>query len=341
VSENYSRHKMNFANNTSLKKPLIKVHRNSSEKELGSFSLESICKQVISGKTPYDDLAELIEDKAYEHCEKEELDNAILHLSSIALFFESLENKNEEISRNLADVYLLIGQIYQFAGRFDESIAWFSRSIVVDDQYPVPYHNLSISYNKAGKIDSAIRSLEQEILLAPGNYYSYLLLSDIYESNNMTLEFEHCLKQLLERDPDNIQGLHRLIRHYEKHDKSTDSSLLCKRILGINKVFNKSELLIKSYYLCREKRFHETCKLLDKYQTSSDQTTIIHLINAHIFSVERKFSLRKKELGIFIQKNDRKRDVIETKIQEFGAIFGNTPSQRLAKTILLLVDSAS
>ena len=55
------------------------------------------------------------------------------------------------------------------------------KAVVVDDRYDVPYHSLAISCLNMGQTERAIRSLEQEIAVAPGNYYSYLLLADIFE----------------------------------------------------------------------------------------------------------------------------------------------------------------
>ena len=123
----------------------------------------------------------------------------------VGRFFELMENKNEENCRDLADVYLLIGQIYQYNNSPQESVSWLSKAVVVDDRYDVPYHSLAISCLNMGQTERAIRSLEQEIAVAPGNYYSYLLLADIFEKEGRPVDVEDTLKKLLARDPENIR----------------------------------------------------------------------------------------------------------------------------------------
>ncbi len=324
---------MTFSDPISTNKQLIKVYDYSSEKNLNNVTLADICSKVINSVIPYEDAAEVIEDKAYAMCEGGNIYSAINQLTMITDFFERLENKNEENCRDLADVYLLIGQMFQFTGKYDESVIWFTRSIVVDDQYPVPYHNLAISYKKSGKIDSAIRCLKQEILLAPGNYYSYLFIADLYEIKKMRYEFESCLNQLLERDPDNILGLHRLIKYYEKKHTSSDVSLLYRRLQGIKKNFNTTEWLIKLYYLCREKKLSEALVFADSWLQATPQSIIAYLVKAHILGVQKKIVLRKNVLRQFTEKSDNNVDKMKIKIEEFGSIFGSKYMNQLSKSI--------
>ena len=81
-------------------------------------------------------------------------------------------DKNDENSRDLADVYILIGEICQYVNKFRESVEWFKKAAVVADRYAVPFHNLPAAYMELGDRESAVRSLEQEIFLEPGNYFS-------------------------------------------------------------------------------------------------------------------------------------------------------------------------
>ena len=71
--------------------------------------LNELCKLVTSYACSYEDIASQIEDRAYEECEQGKLDHALKELRKITGFFEKLKFKNEEISRDLADIYLLIG----------------------------------------------------------------------------------------------------------------------------------------------------------------------------------------------------------------------------------------
>jgi tetratricopeptide (TPR) repeat protein len=315
------------------KKTVIKILDTSVKNDYSGSTLENICTSIINCKIPYEDVAEIIEDKSYEQCEKGNISGAINQLKRIALFYETLENKNDENSRDLADIYLLVGQMLQFASKYDESISWFSRSIVVDDQYSVPYHNLAISYEKSGMVDSAIRCLTQEILLSPGNYYSYLLLADLYLCKKSYDEFVKCLQQLLERDQDNIQALFRLVKYYEKKDATSDISLLYRRILGVNKSLNCTEWLIKIFVLCKSNKYALALKTIDEWQNSDSKTTITHLARAHLYGAQKQFILRKNEVSLFLTKNNEKIDKIVNKLDEFSSVFGRKYMLRISKTL--------
>jgi len=317
----------------SEKKSIIKILDSSIQDNSSSATLESICTSVISCNVCYEDVAEAIEDKSYEQCEKGNISGAIIQLKRIASFYETLENKSDENSRDLADVYLLIGQMLQFASKYNESISWFSRSIVVDDQYSVPYHNLAISYEKSGMVNSAIRCLTQEILLSPGNYYSYLILADLYLCKKSYDEFVTCLQQLLERDQDNIQALFRLIKYYEKKDATSDITLLYRRVLGINKVFNCTEWLIKIFSLCKLNKYSEALIAIDNWQNLDSKTTMIHLTRAHIYGVQKLFTLRNSEVSLFMNKNNDKLDKIVNKLDEFSLVFGRKYTRRISKSL--------
>ncbi len=302
--------------------------------------LANLCDMVIGFRQPYEDLAEQIEDRAYELCESGKLEKAVELLCGVCSFFERMIDKNEEQCRDLADVYLLIGQLYQYAGRYEESITWFSRSAVVDDRYAVPFHNMAASYSYLHDYENAIKSLEQEIAVAEGNYYSYLLLADLYEKVSRTKEVENCLKRLLERDPENIQGLHHLIRHYEKTDPAIDTTLLIRRLLSVNKKFNRTEAIIRCYYLCREGKYAEIIDFLSKRRREADGGMVASLILAHTYGEMRQYSRRRQILNEFkIQHNGRKEAII-AKIKEFGTIFGEQAAALLRKQLLLSQDDS-
>ena len=286
------------------------------------LSLEALCSCVESCKCAYEDVAELIEDKAYEECGQGKLDEALVSLKDVARFFETMENKNEENSRDLVDVYVLIGEICQFSERFGDSVIWLTKAVIVDDQYSTPFHNLAISYIRLGQIGSAIKSLEQEISLAPGNYYSYLLLADLYEKEDRADDMEDLLQKLLIRDPDNLQALHKLIRHYENTNPSIDVKLLQRRVLAVKKKHNRIEAVIRGYYLCKEKRFKDTLDFIDSWHTNDPEVTIVHLVKAYAYGELRQLSFKKRELTLFKTRNHGRDDIITTKLNEFSSIFG-------------------
>jgi len=294
------------------------------------LSLSELCKLVTSCTCPYEDLAEQIEDRAYEEAEQGRQERALKKLMRIAAFFEKLKFKNEEITRDLADVYLLIGQIYQYFGNLEESINWFTKAIVADDQYSVLYHSCAISYLKLGRHSDAIRCLEQEILLSPGNYYSYLTLADLYKELNMEKMLESTLKRLLDRDPDNIQGLHRLITFYEQSDPAVEVQMLRRRLLAAKSQFNRIEMLIRAYHLCKEKRYNDVLDFIDQWHRKVPQISIVYLIKAYVFGELKQYTKKRLELAEFKERNHGKEEIMQPELQEFGLIFGGNAQKRLS-----------
>jgi tetratricopeptide (TPR) repeat protein len=307
--------------------------KNKSENDVGPTAFQALCAEVIALETPYEDVAERIEDLAYLEYDSGGLDDVVGQLERVAHAFESLRNKNEEVSRDLAQVYLLIGQIYQFTGMFNESIEWLNKSIVVDDMYPVSYHSLAVSYQGIGDTALAARSLEQEVTVAPGNYYTYLLLADIYEKNGMDSEFEGVLKRLLERDPDNIQGLHKLIRHYERYSAQADVELLRRRLLGRAEGLSRIEAVIRAYHLCRAGRCGDALGFLAKWSGCAPDVSITHLVNAHIYGLTHQYSKKRSELSLFKRKNHGRDDVMEIKMREFASVFGEEAAEKLRQRL--------
>lgn len=299
-----------------------------------NISLKNGCDSVVECRIPYEDAAEMIEIKAYELCENGKTDEAIEQLNRIAVFFENLENKSEEHSRDLADVYLLIGQMLQYAGRYDDSIGWFSKSVIVDDQYATPYHNLAISYDKTGKVDSAIRCLKQELLLSPGNYYSYLILAEIYKRKRKYDKYVECLHQLLERDPDNLQGLFRLIRYYETKKTGADISLLCRKVLAIRKKFSTTEWMIRVYTFCSLKKHTSALNTADEWERDDPRTSLVNLAKAYAYGAAKKVKERGYEIDIFVKKNNGDIDKMNKKLDDFGGVFGLNAKIRISKTVI-------
>ncbi|MBN1757573.1 MAG: hypothetical protein JW863_04610 [Chitinispirillaceae bacterium] len=313
------------------KTPQLFIHERGNPRQV----LAGLCNLVVSCERPYEDVAEQIEDVSYELCETGSCEPVVGQLGRVTAFFEQLDGKNDEQCRDLADVYLLIGQIHQFAGKFEESISWFDRAAIVDDLYSEPFHCLAASYRQLHDNVKTIRSLEQELSLAPGNYYSYLLLADAYEEEGRTDDIEACLQGLLERDPENLQGLHRLIRHYERTDPSIDTALLKRRLMGVYKEFNRIEAVIRSYYLCRERLFADAIGFLDTWhRRANGATTINLLVMAHAYGELRQYARRRRTIDEFKKKNHGRTDVMTTKLGEFAAVFGDDAADALRKLLL-------
>jgi tetratricopeptide (TPR) repeat protein len=298
-----------------------------------NMTLGQLCDRVLSLRTPYDDVAELIEDAAYYEYEQGGLEHAVKLLSGLAHFFEGLRNKNEEVSDDLAQIYLLIGQICLYAGKYEESITWINNSIVVDDMYPVSYHTLALAFRSIGDESMAIKSLEQEIRVAPGNYYTYLLLADLYEKSGDFALFEDVLRRLLERAPDNVQGLHKLIRHCESGGGGADVELLRRRLLSNDNELSRIEAVIRAYHLMRAGREREAMEFLESWSEEAPDVSINHLANAHICGQMRLHAKKRRELSLFRMKNRAREDVMDIKIAEFASVFGEEAAEKIRRSL--------
>jgi len=309
------------------------VSNDNAEDEWAGTSLEELCGRVLAFAVAYDDVAEQIEDMAYFEYGRGGLAHAVNQLGRLARFFEELPNKSEEVSRDLAQVYLLIGQIYQYARMFEKSIEWIKRSIAVDDMYPVPYHCLALSFQSLGDESIAIKSLEQEITVAPGNYYTYLLLADLYEKNGRFDMFESVLRRLLERDPGNIQGLHKLIRFCERDADHPDVELLRRNLLSRTDGLSRIESVIRAYHLQRSGRTEEAIAFLEEWSANAPDVSIVHLANAHLYGLTHQYSKKRDELSRFKRKNHGREEVMEIKIEEFASVFGEEAAERLRQRV--------
>lgn len=296
-------------------------------------SLTKLCDLVVLCERSYEDMASAIEMNAYELCNSGNNDQAIEQLGRIAYMFEHMVDKNEEQCRDLADIYLLIGQIHQFAGHYVDSIVWFSRSAIADDRYPEPFHSLADSFSRLREYDDAIRSLEQEIALAPGNYYSYLLLADLYEKEGRPEDVEYYLKQLLDRDPDNIQGLHSLIRHYRRSGKDIDTTLIRRRLMGVVKPYSRSEAIIRSWYMCVDGRHAEALDFIEPWHTQAGGSTVTCLVKAYLFHKLRRTGGCRKMLEEFCSRNRNNTEAMAGALREFTVLFDNAAAKYLCRQL--------
>jgi tetratricopeptide (TPR) repeat protein len=300
-----------------------------------SLTLSQLCNAVISMNVAYEDVAEFMENRAYAMCIEGKCDSAVKKLQTMAEFFEAMTDKNEENCRDLADIYILIGELNQYVNNYKESIEWFRKASVVFDRYAVPYHNLATSFIALGDIPGAIKSLEQEISLEPGNYFSRLRLADLYEQQGDSEKEEECLKQLLSRNPENVQALHKLIMHYKEQRPRVDVELLRKRLIGIKKGFNEIEMVIKTYHLCQDELLGEALDFLDARIDENPAMTVLHLLKAFVFGEMHQFGRKKKELTEFKQQCHGKTEYMKNKLEEFEHIFGKQAVVRLGKILAI------
>jgi tetratricopeptide (TPR) repeat protein len=297
------------------------------------MTLEQLCDSVISMSVAFEDVSENLENRLYALCVQRKCDSAMKSLTAVTDFFETMENKSDENCRDLADIYILIGEVNQYVNNYTESIEWFRKASVVFDRYAVPYHNLATSFIALGDIQSAIKSLEQEISLEPGNYFSRLRLADLYEQQGDSEKEEECLKQLLVRNPENIQALHKLIMHYEEQRPRVDIELLRKRLIGIRKNFNEIEMVIKTYHMCQDELLGEALNFLDDRTAENPAMTVLHLLKAFVFGEMHQFARKRKELTEFKQQCHGKMEYMKNKLEEFEHIFGKNAVSRLGKML--------
>ncbi|MGB7569995.1 MAG: hypothetical protein WBM07_19175 [Chitinivibrionales bacterium] len=308
---------------------------NASNQRLENCSLSQLCSLISGYRVAFEDVADFIENKTYAFCTNGHYGLAVIELTKLARFFEEMPDKNDENCRDLADVYILIGEICQYVNKFKESIEWFSKAAIVADRYAVPYHNLATAYIELGDDASAIRSLEQEIVLEPGNYFSALRLADLYEQQGFNEKAETCLEKILERNPENIKALHKLITHYEEKHPEAGVELLRRRLLGIRKEFNEMEIVIRTFHLCKESRFAEALEFIAGEFKKSPAMSMLHLLKAHVLGETHQFSLKRRELIEFKKTCFGKMKFIENKLEEFKHIFGDKAVSRLEKILMI------
>ncbi len=301
--------------------------------DLSKYSLKTLCELVMSYSYPYEDLAELIEEKGYQLCKTGNAEDVIQELKKLSRFFEEMENKNEENVRDLADVYLLAGEFYQCIENFTESIVWFNKAIIVDDVYDLPYHSLAFSYFKLGVTDKAVKCLEQEIKVAPGNYYAYLFLAELYEALDKDEEVETILRDLLSRDSNNIQGLHKLICYYKRRKPELDVEFLRRRLVNADKTFITIEFIIWTYHMSEVGKYEDAIRFLNEQEKELNDISVTHLLKAHLYGILKQYSKKQSQINKFRKVNKGREDVMRTKLDEFAKVFGKSSTLKIEKKL--------
>jgi tetratricopeptide (TPR) repeat protein len=284
---------------------------------------------VMVQSCAYDDVAEYVEDKVFHECDSGRQEQATAQLEKLAGYLELVENKNDEVDRVLADVYVLLGDVFMCAKKFEDGRQWFEKAIVVDDNFDVAYHSLADACLRLGDETAAIHCWKQEIHNAPGNYYTYLQLADLFEKREDYIEFVEILEHLLTRDQHNIRALHRLIRHHEIHNPELDVELLRRRLINADHELVKMELVIWTYHMCREERCKDALLFLQNHEQENSGLTLTHLLKAHIYGVLRQYSKKRQELADFKRLCNGNSDAMRQRLNEFSTVFGGNDADRL------------
>jgi tetratricopeptide (TPR) repeat protein len=212
-------------------------------------------------------------------------------------------------------------------------VEWFKKSVLVDDRNSLPYHYLATSFLQLGDVENAVRSLEEEIRISPGNYFAYFRLADLYEHEGREDKLEECYRKLLERDPDNVQAIHRLICHYRRGGSSTDVSFLQRRLVATQKSLNKNELVIWTYHVCLLGQFERAISVLTAKEENASELTIVHLLKAHAYGEMRQFTKKHQELRRFVEKNYGKSEYMKNELKEFADVFGADAGARIEESL--------
>jgi|WetSurMetagenome_2_1015567.scaffolds.fasta_scaffold00249_28 tetratricopeptide (TPR) repeat protein len=308
------------------------------KKKIGDYeglSLSELCARIVSFGVPFEEVGEWLENKTYALCADGKCRSATRQLGRLVEFFESKKTKNEDERRELADICILTGEVNQYIGAFKESIKWFWRAAAAYGGYAVPFHNLATSFIELGDLKNAVASLEREIALEPGNYFSRLRLAELYEQRGMPGKVEECLESLLSRNPDNIQALHKLITHYENQRPAVNVKLLRRRLLSVTRKFSELEMVIVVYHLCREEQFDKALRFLDLKLGENPAMTMLHLLKAHVFGRLRRFSMKRRELAQFKNHCYGKAEYMQSKLNEFEHVFGKKAVAGIGKILMV------
>jgi tetratricopeptide (TPR) repeat protein len=309
------------------------VARRLRERSVSECTLAQLCNRVITRRQSYGDLAEIIEDRAYQECEDGRCERAGRLLKGLAAWFEGLRRPSSAERRALADVYVALGELHLYHVGARRGLRWFRKAALVDDTYAAPFHSLAMAYEQLHDLSRASRALEHELLLAPGNYYSYLILADTYEALDDGERFEETLHRLLVRDPQNIQALHRLVVHYESDEPAADVELLRRRIVSVERKLSKGETIIKTFHMCRESRCEQALQDLVERERESPEAAFIHLLKAAVYGELRQFSRKKVALAQFKRMSSGRRSSMQMELKEFQEVFGKAAVGRLSRRL--------
>lgn len=294
---------------------------------------EHTCKEISFNNRSYDELSDQLEDFAYSACIEGNSDKVLQELNKLTRYYQRRKSLDIEAIRDLADIFLLAGDVAAFNGNNDESIEFFRKASFIDENYDRAHHSLAMAYDQIGDIKSATISLERELYLSPGNYFSYLLLADMYERLGEHKNVEVILKKLLDRDTENIKALHKLITHYELVQPSLNVLLLRSRIINSDPKVIKHNLLIWAYHMLKCDYASETIEFLEILQKDYPGISLINLLKAHIFGNLNQFSMKRRELEEFKRLNYGRSEFMRTKLEEFEKVFGKEEADKIRKKL--------
>lgn len=294
---------------------------------------KNTCKTISNNDKTYEEISDLLEDYAYSACIEGNGKNVLDELNRLSRYYQRRKSLDVESIRDLADIFLLAGEVSAFLGDETESIELFRKAAFTDENYDRAQHSLAMAYSQIGDVKSATICLEREIFVSPGNYFSYLILADMYEKLKENKNVETILKKLLDRDTDNIRALHKLIMHYEKVDPKLNIQLLRSRIINSSPELIKHDLLIWVYHMLKNELANEAVEMLVILENEYPGISLINLLKAHVFGSLKLFSKKRRELEEFKRQNYGRSEFMKNKIDEFEKIFGKIEADKIRKKL--------
>lgn len=292
-----------------------------------------MCKSITLEEKSYDEVADQLEDMAYSSCIEGKGEDVLSDLNGLTRYYQRRKSLDIESIRDLADIFLLAGEVSAFNGDETESIELFRKATFADENYDRAQHSLAMSYLSIEDLKSATLCLERELFLSPGNYFSYLILADIYEQLGEHKNVEAILKKLLDRDTNNIRALHKLINHYEIVQPELNVQLLRSRIINSEPDIIKKDLIIWVYHMLIIDLPEDAVEFLEILEEEYPGISLINLLKAYIFGFLRQFSRKRRELEEFKRLNYGRSEFMRTKIDEFEKVFGKEEADKIRKKL--------
>ena len=86
-----------------------------------------------------------------------------------------------------AEQWFVEGNQFSSAGKFEEAVRAYQKSIDQNPMAPVAHYNLGIAYKNLRQLDKAAVVLEKAVELAPSNLDIRLTLGNIYNMQELSL----------------------------------------------------------------------------------------------------------------------------------------------------------
>lgn len=99
------------------------------------------------------------------------------------------------------DAWFMLGNQYFQAGRYDEAIGYFKKTLELKPDYDLPLINLANAYRALGQIDAALAGYEHYLRIDPKNPYVRYQMGEIYMDRQDLAAAEREFRKALEIDP--------------------------------------------------------------------------------------------------------------------------------------------